>query len=156
MSRPGRRFMKGGDDDLFKRKCLYCKKEGHFAVNCPEKKKVELGLDTSAKRRMTTCLYYEMKGHTMANCFRRKDDEKRKDLRRANAQNPKGRLFKKINALSDEKEAEEVLAVLMHTPVTINGVRFPKYLVDTGAAYNMISLRDVIARGFAFDPDTLQ
>ena len=44
----------------------------------------------------------------------------------------------------------------LHTPVWINGVRFPRCLVDTGSEVNLISRKDVTKYGFSFEMAGIQ
>lgn len=87
---------------------------------------------------MTTCFYCGIKGHTVADCFKRK--EEKKSTRGLNALNPKAEPSKRMNALNEEGNMEDVPIILMHTPMTINGVRFPKCLVNTNTMCNIILL----------------
>ena len=44
----------------------------------------------------------------------------------------------------------------LHTPVWINGVRFPRCLVDTGSEVNLISRKDATKYGFSFEMAGIQ
>ena len=39
----------------------------------------------------------------------------------------------------------------LHTPMWLNGVRFPRCLIDTGSEVNLISVRDAIKHGMEYE-----
>ena len=44
----------------------------------------------------------------------------------------------------------------LHTPMWINGVKFPRCLIDTGVEVNLISIKDAIEYGFSYNMGGIQ
>ena len=44
----------------------------------------------------------------------------------------------------------------LHTPIWINGVKFPRCLIDTGSEVNVMSVKDAIKHGFKYEMGGIQ
>ena len=53
-------------------------------------------------------------------------------------------------------QSDANLKTLLYTPIDINGVRFPRCLVDTGSKINLISVKDATKYGFSWRPAGIQ
>ena len=77
----------GGVKKKETRSCYICKKVGHLAKNCREKRKTNPNI---------RCYHCGEKGHLIKQCPTRKEDKKEGRMRR-----------KKVNAVNDTKEESE-------------------------------------------------
>ena len=53
-------------------------------------------------------------------------------------------------------QSDADLKTLLYTPIEINGLRFPRCLVDIGSEVNLISVKDSTKYGFLWTPDGIQ
>ena len=138
--------------------CLFCGFKGHSAEGCWQKIFVETGIDKSEDS--VKCDFCGLKGQTSSRCVFKKtkiDAKGKKSLWRLS-------FIKEEDEEKDDKSGpkaststnmvtqEPIMKTLMYVSINIQGVKFDQYLIDTGAAVNLIPLRAVKANQFYYSP----